>query len=120
MPLIEQHLSVVARSVRAFLDLRAGVIRSGAAPPPPSWLPQASGQDGQLEEARQLLASKGRELAALRARLADNGAPPGLVHYLAKGRETWGLVRAEQLIWMFCHSRTESTWLSWMMAEFDN
>jgi GT2 family glycosyltransferase len=29
-------------------------------------------------------------------------------------------VRAEQLIWMFGHSRTGSTWLSWMMAELDN
>jgi GT2 family glycosyltransferase len=29
-------------------------------------------------------------------------------------------VRAEQLIWMFGHSRTGSTWLSWMMAELEN
>jgi len=30
------------------------------------------------------------------------------------------LPRAEQLIWMFGHSRTGSTWLSWMMAELKN
>jgi GT2 family glycosyltransferase len=29
-------------------------------------------------------------------------------------------IRAEQLIWMFGHSRTGSTWLSWIMAELDN
>jgi O-antigen biosynthesis protein len=29
-------------------------------------------------------------------------------------------VRVEQLIWMFGHSRTGSTWLSWMMAELKN
>jgi hypothetical protein len=29
-------------------------------------------------------------------------------------------VRAEQLIWMFGHSRTGSTWLSWIMAELEN
>jgi GT2 family glycosyltransferase len=41
--------------------------------------------------------------------LAGNGAPgPRKV------------VRAEQLIWMFGHSRTGSTWLSWMMAELEN
>src|SRR3712207_9424239 len=32
----------------------------------------------------------------------------------------WKPVRAEQLIWMFGHSRTGSTWLSWMMAELEN
>jgi glycosyltransferase involved in cell wall biosynthesis len=31
-----------------------------------------------------------------------------------------GPVRAEQLIWMFGHSRTGSTWLSWIMAELEN
>jgi GT2 family glycosyltransferase len=30
------------------------------------------------------------------------------------------VIRAEQLIWMFGHSRTGSTWLSWMMAELEN
>ncbi len=29
-------------------------------------------------------------------------------------------VHAEQLIWMFGHSRTGSTWLSWMMGELEN
>jgi O-antigen biosynthesis protein len=29
-------------------------------------------------------------------------------------------VGAEQLIWMFGHSRTGSTWLSWMMTELEN
>ena len=31
-----------------------------------------------------------------------------------------GPVRAEQLVWMFGHSRTGSTWLSWIMAELEN
>ena len=43
--------------------------------------------------------------------LADHGtAEPGLQKH----------VRSEQLIWMFGHSRTGSTWLSWMMAELEN
>jgi GT2 family glycosyltransferase len=29
-------------------------------------------------------------------------------------------VRAKQLIWLFGHSRTGSTWLSWIMAELEN
>jgi hypothetical protein len=110
----------MVRSVRAFFNLQAGVTRSGA--PPPPWLQQV-GQNGELEEARQL-PSKERELAELRARPADNGTGairqdglPGLATEVAGAPKA---LRTEQLIWMFGHSRTGSTWLSWMMAELEN
>ena len=124
MPLFEQQVSVMVRSVRAFFNLQAGVTRSGAAPPP-SWLAQAS-QNGELEAARRELESKDRELKELRA--ARNGAggmgaslqaaPLGLAGVAAAGAQS--PIRPEQLIWMFGHSRTGSTWLSWMMAELEN
>src|SRR5215210_1274862 len=63
---------VMVRSVRAFLNLQAGVTRSAEAPPP-SWLPRAE-QTRELEEARRELESKEQELRELRARPAKNGA----------------------------------------------
>jgi hypothetical protein len=125
VPLFEQQVSVIVRSVRAFFNLQAGVTRSEAAPPP-SWLAQAS-QNGELEAARRKLESKERELRELRARPAGNGAgtgsslqaaPLGLAGVAATGAQS--PIRTEQLIWMFGHSRTGSTWLSWMMAELEN
>jgi hypothetical protein len=120
-------VSVIVRSVRAFFNLQAGVTRSGAAPPP-SWLGQA-GQNGELEAIRQELESKDRELMELRARPAGNGAgteaslqaaPLGLAGVVARGPGAQRPIRTDQLIWMFGHSRTGSTWLSWMMAELEN
>ena len=126
MPLLEQHLTVMIRSVRAVFNLQAGITRSGAVPS----LSQAE-HNRELEEARRLLASKDQELAALRARPAGNGAnteaarqrlgeSPELARYEAKQPEPQEPLREDQLIWMFGHSRTGSTWLSWMMAELEN
>jgi hypothetical protein len=43
-----------------------------------------------------------------------------LLHVEAAEFNSYRPVRVEQLIWMFGHSRTGSTWLSWMMAELEN
>jgi sulfotransferase family protein len=127
VPLFEQRVMVMVRSVRAFLTLQAGITRSGEAPPP-SWLAQAS-QNGELEAARRELESKDQELRELRSRPAENGAgteasrqagSPGLAGVATDGSGAQKPVRTEQLIWMFGHSRTGSTWLSWMMAELEN
>ena len=117
MPLLEQRITVMVRSVRAFLNLQAGVTRGGTAP----W-PALADQNGQLE-------GSPRELAELQAQPTGNGAedsqqrqaePPELAGHEANGLVAQKPVRAEQLIWMFGHSRTGSTWLSWMMAELEN
>ena len=117
MPLLEQRITVMVRSVRAFLNLQAGVTRGGTAP----W-PALADQNGQLE-------GSPRELAELQAQPTGNGAedsqqrqaePPELAGHEANGLVAQKSVRAEQLIWMFGHSRTGSTWLSWMMAELEN
>ena len=115
MPVFEQQVSVIVRNLRAFLNLQAGVTRSGATPP---W-PSQAGHGGELEETRRLLRAKERELQELRAR-SGNGqgfAPLGAADGAAREQ---GHPRTEQLIWMFGHSRTGSTWLSWMMAELEN
>ncbi len=110
MPVLEQRITVIVRSLRAFLNLQAGVTRGGPVPWP-------------------ALAHEDRQLAELQAQPTGNGAeaspqrqagPPGLADFGANGLEAQKSVRAEQLIWMFGHSRTGSTWLSWMMAELEN
>jgi hypothetical protein len=162
VPAIEQRLVVVVRSIRAFLNLQAGVTRDGAVPEPLHLWEQGervADQTRQLEEsrreletkhrelnearqeletkyrelkeARRELKSKHRELQELRARPVGNGVnteasrlrhnePAELVGYTTNGLGTDKPVRVEQLIWMFGHSRTGSTWLSWMMAELEN
>jgi Sulfotransferase family len=124
----------MVRSIRAFLNLQTGVTRGGAVPEfPHAWEhgERMADQTRQLEETRRELESKERELEELRARpvgnrvdteaipLRKDGLPnPGV--YGTNGLVTGKPVRSEQLIWMFGHSRTGSTWLSWMMAELDN
>jgi hypothetical protein len=115
VPVFEQQVMVAVKRVRAFLNLQAGVTRSEAAPRPP-WLPRAE-QNGELEEARRLLTSKNRELKRLRAGSTDGSS---LADDAIRGVGAQESLRTEQLIWMFGHSRTGSTWLSWMMAELDN
>jgi hypothetical protein len=127
VPVIEQQLMVALRSVRAFLNLQAGVTRSEATPPPP-WLPRAKENGGVLEGARRLLRSRNRELTGSPAAPADidpgKGARQdgllGLAEDATNGLGTQKSLRSEQLIWMFGHSRTGSSWLSWMMAELEN
>ncbi len=115
MPILEQRITVIVRSVRAFLNLQAGVTRGGTVP----W-PALGYQSRQLE---------GSQLAELQAQPTGNGAedsgqgqagPQGLAGYEANGLAAQKSVRAEQLIWMFGYSRTGSTWLSLMMAELEN
>jgi hypothetical protein len=103
---------VAVRSVKAFLNLQAGFTRSEAAPPPP-WLPRAGENGGVLEGARRLLRGGTRALA-------DGGAGTEARQNGSIELEARRPVRTDQLIWMFGHSRTGSTWLSWMMAELEN
>jgi hypothetical protein len=110
VPVLEQRITLIIRSVRAFLNLQAGVTRGGTVP----W-PALADQDRQLAELQAQPTGNGAEASRQR----QDGSP-GLADYGANGLGTQKSVRAEQLIWMFGHSRTGSTWLSWMMAELDN
>jgi hypothetical protein len=88
------------RSVRAFLNLQAGVTRSEIALP---WLPQAD-QDEELKEARQELANKEREIKEVRERLVRS----------ATVIEAGGL-KPENVVWIFGTGRSGNTWLTAMM-----
>jgi hypothetical protein len=106
MPVIEQQVMVAIRSVRAFLNLQAGVTRSEAAPPP--WLLRAE-HNGELEEVRRELEETRRLLAKSRARLADSDG----------GTQAGGSVKPENIVWIFGTARTGSTWLAFMMEELE-
>ncbi len=101
MPAFEQRLVIMVRSIRAFLNLQAGVTRGGAVPE----FAQA-GQDRRLEEARKELESKNRELAEIRTRLVRSST----------GTETGG-VKPENVVWIFGTGRSGNTWLSSMMED---
>jgi len=128
VPVIEQQLMVAVRSVRAFLNLQAGVTRSEASPPPPPWLPRADENGGVLEGARRLLRSRNRKLTGSLGGAAESDTGTGsrqdglvgLADDATNGLGAQKSLRTEQLIWMFGHSRTGSTWLSWMMSELEN
>src|SRR5215217_1112691 len=90
------------RSMRAFLNLQAGVTRSGEAPPPP-WLSQAQ-QIEELKGARRELASKEQELRELRARLIRS-----------KTVIEAGGLKPENVVWIFGTGRSGNTWLTAMM-----
>jgi Sulfotransferase domain len=80
----------MVRSIRAFLNLEAGITRGGDALMPPR-----ADLNRQLEEAR-------RELAELR------GWP-------ARSRG----IKPENIVWIFGSGRTGSTWLSTMMGDVE-
>jgi hypothetical protein len=90
MPVFKQHLSVVARGMKAFLNLEAGVTRAVPV------TPQAPGQ-----------ATSQRSRASANGRSAP--APSG-------GKD----LRPENLVWIFGSGRSGSTWLSSMMGEMSS
>ena len=102
MPVFRNRSVVgVARGVKAFLNLEAGVVR-GEVPEA-----QKAPPDGELENVRRRLAAREREVSRLRAELdGAAGGTPG--------------VRPENVVWIFGSGRTGSTWLSHMMMETEN
>src|SRR5919112_311646 len=118
MPGFSQRVALAVRSVRAFLNLEAGVVRGrvpesgsgtqgapgGGAAPGPS----GAGQHQKIEQLRRELREKDRENARLRSRLAAGSfGLPG------------GGVKPENVIWMFGSGRTGSSWLSTMMGDLE-
>jgi hypothetical protein len=101
VPLFEQRLAVMVRSVRAFLNLQVGLTRSGAAQPP--WLSQAA-QNKELKEARRKLENKDRELKELRVRLIRSSTVIQA-----------GGLKPENVVWIFGTGRSGNTWLAAMM-----
>src|SRR5919108_6509564 len=72
MPALEQRLVVMVQSIRAFLNVQAGITRGGALPEPlqaREQLEVVADQTRQLEEVRRELESRYRELGEARREL---------------------------------------------------
>jgi hypothetical protein len=104
MPVFNSRTVIeLARGIRAFLNLEAGLTR-GEIPPGD---PDVSGQPAsELARLRMRLEEKEREIAGLKQRLA---APAPRA----------GGVDPENVVWIFCSNRSGSTWLSSMMGEIE-
>ena len=109
MPLFKQYTSVVARGVRAFVNLEAGLVRDGASlgfRPAEKHEKRAASQNGDRERAPRQLANNDRERAELQTK-AD-GYSVGAGH-----------VNPENIIWIFGDGRTGSTWLMRMVENLE-
>lgn len=91
----------MARGLKAFLDIEGGLIRGE--------LPGSKTMEArvQLDRQRQVIESKDQEIARLKRELSA-GSP-------ATSQEDG--IRPENLIWVFGHGRTGSTWLGRMMRD---
>jgi Sulfotransferase domain len=99
----------VARGVKAFLNLEAGLTR-GEVPGPakaPSAPKGAAGppnpQAKELQQARRRLKEREQEVERLKAKLASTASGIG----------------SENIVWIFCSNRSGSTWLSSMMGDIE-
>lgn len=120
MPVFKQRVVFeLARGLRAFMNLEAGLVRDQA--PNRELLAfrnQSLSQklehtqrwskerDAQLKRAHQQIADKNRELAKLRTKIIGSNSSP-------QARN----ITPDRLVWIFGTARTGSTWLSWMMGE---
>ena len=104
MPVFNSRTVIeLARGIRAFLNLEAGLTRGEIL----QGDPDVSGQSAsELARARMRLEEKEREIAGLKQRLA---APAPRA----------GGVNPENVVWIFCSNRSGSTWLSSMMGEVE-
>src|SRR5215211_798107 len=103
MPVFNSRTVIeLARGIRAFLKVEAGLTR-GEIPPGD---PDVSGQPtSELARVRMRLEEKEREIAGLKQRLAPVPRDGG--------------VNPENVVWIFCSNRSGSTWLSSMMGEVE-
>ena len=104
MPVFNSRTAIeLARGIRAFLNLEAGLTRGEL----PARAPDVATPDpGELARIREQLEAREREIAGLRRRLA---APAPRA----------GGVDPEKVLWIFCSNRSGSTWLSSMMGEIE-
>ena len=104
MPVFNSRTVIeLARGIRAFLNLEAGLTRGeiparapGVEEPPAS----------EFARVRTRLEEKEREIAGLEQRLAARSSRAGGV-------------APENVVWIFCSNRSGSTWLSSMMGEVE-
>jgi hypothetical protein len=107
MPVFNSRTVIeLARGMKAFLNLEAGLTRGEIPARVPDISEQPDSHAGELARVRMRLEEKEREIAGLRQRLA------------APAPRTSG-VNPESVVWIFCSNRSGSTWLSSMMGEVE-
>jgi Sulfotransferase domain len=94
----------LARGIRAFLNLEAGLTRGEIPVRDQDAAGQPASHAAELARVRMRLEEKEREIAGLRQRLAAPRA---------------GGVDPENVVWIFCSNRSGSTWLSQVMGEIE-
>jgi hypothetical protein len=94
----------LARGIRAFLNLEAGLTRGEIPARDQDAAGQPASHAAELARVRMRLEEKEREIAGLRQRLAAPRA---------------GGVDPENIVWIFCSNRSGSTWLSQVMGEIE-
>jgi hypothetical protein len=107
MPVFNSRTVIeLARGMRAFLNLEAGLTSGEIPARDPDAAGQPASHAAELARVRMRLEEKEREIAGLRQRLAAP-APRS------------GGVNPENVVWIFCSNRSGSTWLSSMMGEIE-
>jgi hypothetical protein len=107
MPVFDSRTVIeLARGLRAFLKLEAGLTRGEIPARDQDVSEQPDSHAGELAPVRMRLEEKEREIAGLKQRLA---APAPMA----------GGVGPENVVWIFCSNRSGSTWLSSMMGEVE-
>jgi Sulfotransferase domain len=105
MPVFNSRTVIeLARGIRAYLQLEAGLTRGEIRDPDVSGQPASHA--GEIARVHMRLEEKEREIAGLKQRLAAP-APRS------------GGVNPENVVWIFCSNRSGSTWLSSMMGEVE-
>ena len=107
MPVFNSRTAVeLARGIRAFLNLEAGLTRGELPARAPDESETPTADAGELARVREQLEAREREIAGLRQRL-EAPAPKA------------GGVDPQNVVWIFCSNRSGSTWLSSMMGEIE-
>ena len=107
MPVFNSRTVIeLARGIRAFLKLEAGLTRGEIPARDQDVSEQPDSHAGELARVRMRLEEKEREIAGLKQRLAAPAPRAG------------GL-NPENVVWIFCSNRSGSTWLSSMMGEVE-
>ena len=114
MPVYKSRAVVIARGVKAFLELNAGLVR-GMVPEPDREQKQIRRE---LKRARKQLSNRRHQLEQLQKRLADKDRQLQWLRekHLETDTQT-SKVKPENVVWIFGFGRSGSTWLSSMMAE---